>query len=208
MQISSNSSYNIGSSYSIQLNQKEILVVDEDPNSKLQFEARQEKNDKEQELKKTEKKNKASNPQELDPEQKEQVKELAARDAEVKAHEAAHQAAAGGLAGAASYTYQQGPDGKMYAIGGEVPISAPASSSPEEALQNARKILAAATAPGDPSGQDMAVASSAAMMQVKAQQQLAQKAQEEAEGTEIYKNLRTLSLNESQEKEKSFDISA
>ena len=197
MQIGSNSSYDIGSSYSIQLNQKEKLIIDEDPQSKSQFES-----------KKAQQK-KASNPHELDPEQKEQVKELAARDAEVKAHEAAHQAAAGGLAGAASYTYQQGPDGKMYAIVGEVPISAPTSSSPEEALSNARKILAAATAPGDPSGQDMAVASSAAMMQVKAQQQLAQKAQEEVEGTNTYKaignNLETKNQNK---QTPSLDISA
>jgi len=64
----------------------------------------------------------------------------------------------------------------MYAIGGEVPISAPTSSSPEEAVANARKVLAAATAPGEPSSQDMAVASSAAMMQVKAEKEIAQKA--------------------------------
>ena len=206
MQVTSNSSYNIGSSYSIQLNQKEMLVVDEDPQAKSQFESRKLQKEKEQELQKSQAKEKASNPNELDPEQEEQVNELAARDAEVKAHEAAHQAAAGGLAGAASYTYQQGPDGKMYAIGGEVPISAPSSSSPEEALANARKIMAAATAPGDPSGQDMAVASSAAMMLVKAEQQLAQKAQEKVEGTDVYKSLGN--NLEKQEEKPSLDISA
>jgi len=207
MQIASNTSYDIGSSYSIQLNQKEILVVDEDPELKLQFESRKAQKEKEQELQKSLAKEKASNPNELDPEQEEQVKELAQRDAEVKAHEAAHQAAAGGLAGAASYTYQQGPDGKMYAIGGEVPISAPTSSSPEEALANARKIMAAATAPGDPSSQDMAVASSAAMMQVKAEQQLAQKAQEEVQGTQTYKNVGD-NLISQEENKSSLDISA
>ena len=207
MQIASNTSYDIGSSYSIQLNQKEILVVDEDPELKLQFESRKAQKEKEQELQKSLAKEKASNPNELDPEQEQQVKELAQRDAEVKAHEAAHQAAAGGLAGAASYTYQQGPDGKMYAIGGEVPISAPTSSSPEEALANARKIMAAATAPGDPSSQDMAVASSAAMMQVKAEQQLAQKAQEEVQGTQTYKNVGD-NLISQEENKSSLDISA
>lgn len=208
MQITSNSSYTIGSGYSIKLNDKEMLVVEDDPQSKSLFEARKAQKEKEQELEKSKAKEKASNPHELSPEQEEQVKELSARDAEVKAHEAAHQAAAGGLAGAASYTYQQGPDGKMYAIGGEVPISAPSSSSPQEALENARKVIAAATAPGEPSSQDMSVASSAAMMQVKAQQQLAQKSQEIETGSNIYKNLGNNHENNSKEKNPSFDISA
>jgi len=207
MQITSNSSYTIGSGYSIKLNDKEMLVVEDDPQSKSLFEARKAQKEKEQELEKSKAKEKASNPHELSQEQKEQVKELASRDAEVKAHEAAHQAAAGGLAGAASYTYQQGPDGKMYAIGGEVPISAPSSSSPQAALENARKVIAAATAPGEPSSQDMAVASSATMMQVKAQQQLAQKSQEETKGLETYKTIGN-NLDKQEEDKLSLDISA
>ena len=209
MQISSTTPYNIGSSYSIQLNDKQKLVVDEDPQSKSEFESKKAQKEKEQELKKSVEKEKASDPHKLSQEQEEQVKELQARDAEVKQHEAAHQAAGGGLAGAASYTYQQGPDGKMYAIGGEVPISMPASSSPEEALANARKVIASATAPGEPSGQDMAVASSAAMMQLKAEQQITKKAQEELDGVSAYKQVGNLPTNKSQEQQNEpFNISA
>ena len=40
------------------------------------------------------------------------VKEMQARDAHVRAHEQAHVAAGGGLTGAPSYEYQNGPDGK------------------------------------------------------------------------------------------------
>ena len=51
-----------------------------------------------------------------------QVQELKARDREVRAHEAAHLAAAGSLATGVSFTYQRGPDGVQYAVGGEVGI--------------------------------------------------------------------------------------
>ncbi len=44
-------------------------------------------------------------------------------DQEVKAHERAHMSAGAGVVmGGASYQYQRGPDGKMYAVGGEVKI--------------------------------------------------------------------------------------
>jgi hypothetical protein len=54
---------------------------------------------------------------------KEMITELEARNREVLAHEASHMAAAGAyIKGGASYTYQIGPDGKAYAIGGEVSV--------------------------------------------------------------------------------------
>ena len=102
----------------------------------------------------------------LSPEDLAQVARLAARDREVRAHEAAHLAAAGGLStGGAEYTYQQGPDGKMYAIGGKVNIETGPSTSPEDTLAKARQLRAAATAPSDPSPQDNAVAAQASQME-------------------------------------------
>ncbi|MEJ2373466.1 MAG: putative metalloprotease CJM1_0395 family protein, partial [Sulfurimonas sp.] len=79
----------------------------------------------------------------------------------------------------ASFSYQKGPDGKMYAIGGEVPISFKEGSTPEETIANARQVVAAAMAPANPSPQDYAVASSARMMEMQAQQELVKKLQEE-----------------------------
>ena len=115
--------------------------------------------------------------------------ELQARDQEVKIHEAAHQAAGGDLAGGASFTYEQGSDGKMYAVGGEVSIDTSAGKTPEETVQKARQIIAAATAPANPSSQDIKVAGGAAQMLAKAQQELAlqKRSETEQEGYAKYK---------------------
>lgn len=124
---------------------------------------------------------------ELSADEKRLVLDLQSRDAEVRAHEAAHQSG-GAATGGASYTYQKGPDGRMYAIGGEVSISYKSGSSPQETIANADAVIAAALASANPSGQDLAVASSANMMKIKAQQQLAQETQEKLTGKETYKN--------------------
>jgi hypothetical protein len=145
---------------------------------------------------------------ELDSNEQMLVQELQDRDTEVRAHEAAHQAAGGGMTGAASFTYQQGPDGKMYAIGGEVSISMKTGSTPQETIANARKIIAAAMAPGNPSSQDHAVASSAKVMEMKALQQLAKEEQEEASGKDVYKNQDQSMQNDENSDAKIFDISA
>ncbi|MBN2783008.1 MAG: hypothetical protein JXQ66_07200 [Campylobacterales bacterium] len=112
---------------------------------------------------------KKSNPNELSQEEKLEVAKLQARDAEVKTHEAAHQAAGGGMTGGASFTYQQGSDGKMYAIGGEVSISMPNGSTPEEMIASAQQVIALALAPADPSSQDLSVAASARSIMMDAQ---------------------------------------
>ena len=121
---------------------------------------------------KTDKKN-SNNPNELTEAQKEQVIKLQQRDTHVRAHEAAHMAAGGSVvSGGASYTYQKGPDGKMYAVGGEVPIHVTKGNTPKETLAIARQLRAAALAPSDPSPQDLKVAASAAMMEAKAMQEI------------------------------------
>ena len=131
-------------------------------------------------------KQKENDPQNLSPEEKQLVAKLQARDTEVRAHEAAHQAAGGGLAGSASFSYQRGPDGKMYAVGGEVPISFKEGSIPQETIANARQIKAAAMAPANPSPQDYSVASSATMMELKAQQELLKERIQELQGQQEY----------------------
>ena len=97
--------------------------------------------------------------------------QLRQRDAAVRAHEAAHQSAGGQLTGAASFSYQTGPDGKSYAVGGEVPISARAGRTPDETIAVARQVRAAALAPADPSSADLQAASSATQMEAQALQQ-------------------------------------
>lgn len=98
----------------------------------------------------------------LTPSEQETVRRLQEIDSDVRQHEAAHQAAGGIYAGAATFGYVRGPDGKNYAVSGQVPISTPATSDPEEAAKMASRVLAAATAPGGGlSGQDVAVAAQA-----------------------------------------------
>ena len=125
-------------------------------------------------------KEKSINGEELSAEQELQVRELEAIDRNVKAHEAAHIAAGAGVVnGGATYSYTRGPDGKMYATAGEVPISMKKGDTPEETIQNARQIIAAALAPADPSPQDYKVAASAAQMEMQARSEQAQERAQE-----------------------------
>jgi len=96
---------------------------------------------------------------------------LQQRDAHVRAHEAAHQAAGGDLTGPASFSYQLGPDGRSYAVGGEVPLHAPSGRTPDETIALARRVRAAALAPSDPSAADLAAASAASQVELRAMQQ-------------------------------------
>jgi len=103
-----------------------------------------------------------------------EVAQLKSTDQQVRSHEAAHLAAAGSLAsGGAQFTYEAGPDGTRYAVGGEVNISVSEGRTPEETLQRAEQIRRAALAPADPSAQDLSVAAMASEMEAKARQQIA-----------------------------------
>lgn len=112
---------------------------------------------------------------ELSQEERRQLAELAQRDREVRAHEAAHKAAAGQyVRGGASFDYQRGPDGKRYAIGGEVSIDVSRPSDPKEALEKAQIIQRAALAPAQPSNQDRAIAAQAAQIAAQARIEIQQ----------------------------------
>ena len=106
------------------------------------------------------------------------IAELKSIDQRVRSHEMAHLAAAGGLAkGGASYSYQTGPDGKRYAVGGEVSIDTKAvDGDPRATLVKAYQIQRAALAPPDPSPQDRAVAANASSMAAQAQAELNKRA--------------------------------
>ncbi len=106
---------------------------------------------------------------------------LRKRDQEVRTHEQAHLTAAGGLAkGGATFSYQPGPDGKQYAVSGEVSIdTSPVSGNPQATIRKAQQIRAAALAPADPSAQDRSIAAAATALEARAQQEL----QKEEEAT-------------------------
>ena len=104
------------------------------------------------------------------------IEKLEKVDAEVRAHEMAHIAAGGEyITSGATFSYQQGPDGKKYAVGGEVSIdTASEPGDPEATLQKMRRVRAAALAPAQPSSQDLKVASNAASQAAKAMAEITQ----------------------------------
>ncbi|WP_052700439.1 putative metalloprotease CJM1_0395 family protein [Methylocucumis oryzae] len=93
----------------------------------------------------------------------------------------AHLAAAAGVArSGASFTYQLGPDGVSYAIGGEVNIdTSEVAGNPEATLRKAQIIKSAALAPAEPSNQDFQVAAAATAMAIKAISEIAANAKGE-----------------------------
>ena len=125
----------------------------------------------------------SESPGELSESEQELVRDLKARDLEVRAHEQAHLAAAGDLAlGGPRYDYQRGPDGRRYAVGGSVEIdTSPVPNDPEATIQKATRIKRAALAPQEPSSTDRSVASRADAMKAEARQQLAAERREEAQ---------------------------
>jgi hypothetical protein len=101
------------------------------------------------------------------------IRELSARDSEVRAHEQAHVAVGGQYVGAPTYQFVRGPDGVSYAVSGEVSVStSPIPNDPEATIRKAQQLRAAATAPADPSGQDRSVAAAAASLEAQARAEL------------------------------------
>jgi len=110
------------------------------------------------------------------------IQQLKVRDQEVRAHEAAHIAAGRPyIVSGPSYTYQEGPDGRNYAIGGEVQLdTSPVVNDPKATLEKAETVRRAALAPADPSSQDQRVASSATQTAAQARIEIAVQRREES----------------------------
>ncbi|HFQ81681.1 MAG TPA: hypothetical protein ENK33_09965 [Desulfobacterales bacterium] len=101
------------------------------------------------------------------------IAQLQKVDQEVHNHELAHLAAAGGYArSGASYQYKTGPDGRKYAVGGEVQIDTSPGRTPEETISKMETVRRAALAPASPSGQDQMVAAQATVRIAKAAQEI------------------------------------
>ncbi len=108
--------------------------------------------------------------QNLDETEKKKVEELKAIDAKVKAHEMSHIAAGGRFVkGGTRFHYQKGPDGSLYATGGEVSIdTSEVPGNPEATANKMQTVRRAALAPASPSSQDVAVAVKAAQKEAQA----------------------------------------
>ena len=122
------------------------------------------------------------NEKDLSEEERRQVEKLKRRDQDVKAHERAHMAAGSDVVvGGASYEYEHGPDGKMYAVGGEVKIDTSKENSPDATIRKMQKVRKAALAPAQPSAQDRSVAAKAAQIEAEARIELQEQKAEKAE---------------------------
>jgi len=110
---------------------------------------------------------------ELSLEEQREVDRLKKADLEVKAHERAHMAAGAGLVrGGASYQYQRGPDGKSYAVSGEVKIDISREKEPRDTITKMQQVKRAALAPAQPSAQDRSIAARAAQIEAEARIEL------------------------------------
>ncbi|MBW8184831.1 putative metalloprotease CJM1_0395 family protein [Shewanella nanhaiensis] len=88
--------------------------------------------------------------------------ELAKRDAEVRSHEQAHATVGGVHAQSPQLSYEQGSDGRRYAVDGEVSIDiSTVPGNPLATVNKMRQVYAAAMAPTDPSMADIRVAAEA-----------------------------------------------
>lgn len=122
-------------------------------------------------------------------EEQQQITRLKARDTEVRRHEQAHKAVGGQYAGSISYDYQTGPDGKRYAIGGDVPLDVSPEDTPRATIQKMEVVIRAALAPLEPSSEDRAIAQRAqrqkaeAVSDLMAERRAVQAERLEADGT-------------------------
>ncbi|WP_426414922.1 putative metalloprotease CJM1_0395 family protein [Aestuariirhabdus sp. LZHN29] len=109
-----------------------------------------------------------------------ELSELVARDREVRNHEQAHASVGGALAGAASFQYTVGPDGRRYATSGEVSIAVGrVPGDPQATITQAEQVQRAALAPANPSVQDRQVATQAAQIKLQATRDLAAQEQQD-----------------------------
>ncbi|WP_210534582.1 putative metalloprotease CJM1_0395 family protein [Thermosulfurimonas marina] len=110
-----------------------------------------------------------------------EIAQLRRIDQMVRAHERAHLAAGGELViSGPHYVYRRGPDGRLYAVGGDVVIdTSGVPGDPEATLRKAERIIRAALAPLNPSPQDLRVALRAQMMAMQARLEVARERMEE-----------------------------
>jgi hypothetical protein len=110
----------------------------------------------------------------LSPAEQRRVAELQQIDREVRIHEQAHISAGRGVVTSGpTYTYTYGPDGRIYAVGGEVGIDTRAERKPEDNIDKGLRIQAAALAPVQPSPQDYRVAEVGKKLEVQGRSDLA-----------------------------------
>jgi len=98
------------------------------------------------------------------------LEKFKSKDIEVMSHEQVH-ATIGHTTAPISYTYQQGPDGKMYRVGGSVRLDTSIPDDPKAASFKLDMIKKAAIANPNPSGADIGIATKANINRLVLEQQ-------------------------------------
>jgi hypothetical protein len=131
------------------------------------------------------------------------INQLQSRDQEVRQHELAHASTGGSTTGTPSYSFEVGPDGKKYAVGGEVSVDlSSVSGNPQATITKMQKVHAAALAPANPSAQDTRVAASASRIILQAQSEiLAQQAEDSSKTTPSQNSVTSTKTTFNQEQE-------
>ena len=128
---------------------------------------------------------KAENNDGLTDAERRKVQALKARDRQVREHERAHQIAGGHYASSPTYRTVRGPDGKLYAVGGEVKIDTSiVPNNPEATIRKMQTVKRAALAPQEPSSADRAVAAEADAKIMRARQEIQERKIEESKERE------------------------
>lgn len=114
----------------------------------------------------------------LTPAEQRRVAELKRIDAEVRAHEQAHVNVGRELiTSGPNYTYTYGPDGKQYAISGEVSIDTSPEPHAQANIDKGQRIQDTALAPTDPSPQDRSVAATGRRLEAQGRSDLREERQ-------------------------------
>jgi hypothetical protein len=109
-----------------------------------------------------------------------EVQELQRREQEVRQHEQAHATAGGQYAGQPTYTFRLGPDGHLYATGGEVKIdTAAVPNNPSATIRKMEQVKRAALAPSQPSAADRQIAAEAQTKLIRAKTEVREEEREE-----------------------------
>lgn len=138
------------------------------------------------------------NPFQLSEEEKREIEKLRSIDRKVRSHEMAHIIAGGPyIKGGPYYKYVTGPDGKRYAVSGEVKIDVSEEKDPEKTIKKMQMVRRAALAPADPSPADRRIAAEASAKEAKARAKLMEKKLKEFR--KRFKNKNTSRLNKGEQ---------
>jgi len=136
------------------------------------------------------------------------INQLQRRDQEVRAHELAHAAVGGSLTGAPNYTFETGPNGKKYAVEGEVSVDLSiVAGNPAATITKMQKVHAAALAPVNPSAQDTKIAASAIQIILQAQSELQQQEPSLAKPTTESESSFAVNTDQSNDRESGSELS-